>query len=80
LHNQNKVYLCPIKTDKKMENFNFKLLTTTKFKNVAIDFYSSTEGYFVETSQGLVSDYFKTKKEATKYIANAKRNIKLDAK
>ena len=63
-----------------MENFNFKLLTTTKIKNVTIDLYSSTEGYFVETSQGLVSNYFKTKKEATSYIVNAKRNIKIDAK
>jgi hypothetical protein len=62
-----------------MENFNFKLLTTTKFKNVTIDLYSSTKGYFVETSQGLVSDYFTTKKEATRYIANAKRNIKIEA-
>jgi hypothetical protein len=63
-----------------MENFNFKLLTTTKIKNVTIDLYSSTEGYFVETSQGLVSDYFKTKKEARSYIANAKKNIKIEAK
>ena len=60
----------------KMENFTFKLITTTKLKNVTIDLYSSTEGYFVETSQGLVSDYFKTKKEATNYITNAKRTIK----
>jgi hypothetical protein len=63
-----------------MGNFTFKLLTTTKFKNVTIDLYLSTEGYFVETSQGLVSDYFKTKKEATNYIANAKKNIKIEAK
>jgi hypothetical protein len=62
-----------------MENFNFKLLTTKKFKNVTIDLYSSTEGYFVETSQGLVSSYFKTKKEATRYIANEKRIIKIEA-
>jgi hypothetical protein len=63
-----------------MENFTFKLITTTKFKNVTIDLYSSTEGYFVETSQGLVSDYFKTKKEATNYITTTKRNIKIEAK
>ena len=63
-----------------MENFTFKLITTTKLKNVTIDLYSSTEGYFVETSQGLVSDYFKTKKEATNYITNTKRNIKIEAK
>ena len=63
-----------------MENFTFKLITTTKLKNITIDLYSSTEGYFVETSQGLVSDYLKTKKKATNYIANAKRNIKIEAK
>jgi hypothetical protein len=63
-----------------MENFTFKLLTTIKFKNITIDLYSSTYGYFVETSQGLVSDYFKIKKEATNYIANTKHNIKIEAK
>jgi hypothetical protein len=63
-----------------MENFTFKLLTTTKIKNVTIDLYSSTEGYFVETSQGLVSDYFKTKKEAANCIANIKQNIKTEVK
>lgn len=63
-----------------MENFTFKLITTTKLKNVTIDLYSSTEGYFVETSQGLVSDYFKTKKEAANYISNAKQNIKIESK
>jgi hypothetical protein len=61
-----------------MTEFSFKILTTTKYKNVTIDLYSSTEGYFVETSQGLVSDYFKTKKQATEYIANTKRVIKLE--
>jgi len=61
-----------------MTEFSFKILTTTKYKNVTIDLYSSTEGYFVETSQGLVSDYFKTKKQATEYIANIKRVIKIE--
>ena len=63
-----------------MTAFKFKLIQTTTFKGVVIDLYSSTEGYFVETSQGLVSDYYKTKKEATNYIANAKKNIKIEAK
>ncbi|NBW20227.1 MAG: hypothetical protein EBR82_70885 [Caulobacteraceae bacterium] len=63
-----------------MNNFTFKLLKTIEFKNVTIDLYSSLEGYFVETSQGLVSDYFKTKKEAANYISNAKQNIKIESK
>ncbi len=38
--------------------------------------FQSTEGWFVETSQGLVSDYFQTKKEALEQIKNTKTNIK----
>jgi hypothetical protein len=63
-----------------MEDFNFKLLSTLKFLTVKIDLYSSTFGYFVETSQGLVSDYFKTKSEAIKYIRNVRQNIKLESR
>jgi hypothetical protein len=63
-----------------MENFTFKLVTTTKYVNVTIDLYSSTLGYFVETSQGLVSDYFKSEREAKNYIRNARQNIKLESR
>ena len=62
------------------QNFTFKLLTTTNFRNVIIDLYSSTEGYFIETSQGLVSEYFKTKKDATNCISSIKKNIKIESK
>jgi hypothetical protein len=65
---------------RKMENFTFKLVTTTKYVNVTIDLYSSTLGYFVETSQGLVSDYFKSEREAKNYIRNARQNIKLESR
>jgi hypothetical protein len=58
-----------------MSTFSFQILKTIKFKNVTIDLYNSTEGYFVETSEGLVSEYFNTKKEAIYYIKNVKSNI-----
>ena len=58
-----------------MTAFKFKLIQTTTFKGVVIDLYSSTEGYFVETSQGLVSEYYKTKKEIKDCIKVLKNNI-----
>jgi hypothetical protein len=62
-----------------MTQFTFSLVKSVTYRKVRIDLFTSTDGYFVETSQGLISDYFKTKKEATSYIANAKRNIKIEA-
>jgi hypothetical protein len=61
-----------------MEYFKSNLLKTTKYMGVTIDFHSSTEGYFIQTSQGLVSDYMKTKKEAIEYIRTVKNNIKTE--
>jgi CRISPR/Cas system-associated protein Cas7 (RAMP superfamily) len=57
-------------------NFTFKLSNEMNYKGVAIMLYDSTEGWFVETSQGLVSEYMKTKKEALEAIKNIKNNIK----
>lgn len=53
-----------------MDNFSFKLIKTIKFMGVTIGIYSSTEGYFCETSQGLVSDYFKTTQELFEIFIN----------
>jgi len=61
-----------------MSEFTFKLLKTTKFKSVSIELYQSTLGYFVETSQGIISDYFKTKKEAADYVKITKSVIKIE--
>ena len=58
-----------------MTTFTFKLLNTIKCKNVSIYSYKSTNGYFVETSQGLVSEYFKTKCQISEYIKVIKENI-----
>jgi hypothetical protein len=56
--------------------FTFRLVKQTQCKGVNIMLFQSTEGWFVETSQGLVSDYFQTKKEALEQIKNTKTNIK----
>jgi hypothetical protein len=56
--------------------FTFRLVKLTQCKGVNIMLFQSTEGWFVETSQGLVSDYFQTKKEALEQIKNTKTNIK----
>ena len=58
-----------------MTKFTFKLIKETQYKGVIILLYSSTLGWFVETSQGLVSEYMKTKKEALCEIKNIKANI-----
>ena len=60
------------------QNFTFKLVKEITYKRVNIMLFNSTEGWFVETSQGLVSEYMKTKKEALQTIANIKNNIKTD--
>ena len=56
--------------------FTFKLIKETQYKGVNITLYSSTEGWFVETSQGIVTEYMRTKKEALEEIKNIKNNIK----
>jgi len=56
--------------------FTFRLVKQTQFKGVNIMLFNSTLGWFVETSQGLVSDYFRTKREALEQIKNTKTNIK----
>jgi len=61
------------------QDFKFKLLKETKYKGVNIMLFSSTEGWFVETSQGQVSEYMKNNKEAMQYIYNVKYNIKTEA-
>jgi hypothetical protein len=61
-----------------MNKFSFKLINSTNYKKVSIDLYLSTEGYFIETSQGLVSEYYKTKKEAVNYIKTVKSSIKTE--
>mgnify|MGYP007029092277 CR=1 FL=1 len=58
--------------------FTYKLIKTTKFQEVTFDLYTSNEGYFVEASNGLESEYMISKKEALGYIANAKRIMKLE--
>ena len=59
--------------------FTYKLIESTNFQGITFDLYSSTEGYFVEVSDGLASEYMRTKKEALNYISNAKRIMKLEA-
>ena len=61
------------------QDFKFKLLKETKYKGVNIMLFCSTEGWFVETSQGQVSEYMKNNKEAMQYIYNVKYNIKTEA-
>lgn len=56
--------------------FTFKLVKEIQYKGVNIMLFNSTEGWFVETSQGLVSEYMKTKKESLQTITNVKNNIK----
>ena len=75
LHFGEKYLILTTQNKKAMSTFSFQILKTIKFKNVTIDLYNSTEGYFVETSEGLVSEYFNTKKEAIYYIKNVKSNI-----
>ena len=60
------------------KKFTFKLVKEITYKGVKIMLYNTTEGWFVETSQGLVSEYMKTKKEALQTIANIKYNIKTE--
>ena len=56
--------------------FTFKLIKEIIYKDVSIMLFNSTNGWFIETSQGLVTEYMKTKKEAIAEIANIKNNIK----
>jgi hypothetical protein len=59
-----------------MTQFTFSLLKSVTYREVRIDLFTSTEGYFVETSQGLVSEYFSSKKQAESYAVECKRQIK----
>jgi hypothetical protein len=59
-----------------MTPFTFSLVKSVTYLGVCIDLFTSTEGYFVETSQGLVSEYFPNKKQAEDYVAECKRQIK----
>ena len=61
------------------QEFTFKLVQQMTYKGVKIMLYNSTEGWFVETSQGLVSEYMKTKKESLQYISAQKNTIKIEA-
>ena len=56
-----------------MENFTYSLNKEITHKGVTIQLYNSTSGWFVETSEGLISEYFATKKEATNYIKTQKK-------
>ena len=60
------------------QNFTYNLVKETTYKGVNIMLFNSTEGWFVETSQGLVSEYMRTKKEALQTISNVKNNIKIE--
>lgn len=61
------------------DTFHYKLIKSTKFQGVTFDLYTSTEGYFVEASNGLASEYMSYKKDALNYIASAKKIMKLEA-
>lgn len=56
--------------------FTFRLVKETQCKGVNIMLFNSTEGWFIETSQGLISEYMETKKEALEAIKLVKNNIK----
>ena len=58
------------------QEFKFKLVQETSYKGINIMLFNSTNGWFVETSQGLVSEYMSEKKEALETIKNIKNNIK----
>lgn len=58
------------------QNFTFKLVKETTCNGINIMLFNSTEGWFVETSEGLVSEYIKTKKEALQNMSSVKKNIK----
>ena len=60
------------------QSFTFKLIKEITYKGVNIMLFNSTEGWFVETSQGLVSDYLETKKQALEQIKIIKTNIKIE--
>lgn len=61
------------------QEFTFRLVKETQYKGVDIMLFNSTEGWFVETSQGLVSGYMETKREALESIKIVKNNIKSEA-
>ena len=58
------------------QEFKFKLVQETSYKGINIMLFNSTNGWFVETSQGLVSKYMSAKKEALETIKTIKNNIK----
>lgn len=72
------IYL-PIKQTETMETFTYSLIKKTTYKGVVISMYSSTEGWFVETSESLVSPYMKTKKEVVEFIRRHKRTLKIES-
>lgn len=61
------------------QNFTFKLIKEITYKGVNIMLFNSTEGWFVETSQGLISEYMKKKTQALESIKTIKNNIKSEA-
>jgi hypothetical protein len=62
------------------QEFTYSLIKETSYKGVTFSLYSSTEGWFVETSEGVVTEYMTTKKEALEYVKRAKKLIKIEEK
>ena len=56
--------------------FKFSLVKQIKYKGVSIMLFTSTNGWFVETSQGLATDYMETKTQALEEVKIIKANIK----
>jgi len=73
------LYICIIKQTKTMEMFTYSLIKKTTYKGVVISLYSSTEGWFVETSESYASEYMKTKKEALDLIREHKELLKIES-
>lgn len=61
------------------QEFTYSLIKQTTYKGVTFSLYNSTEGWFVETSQGVVTEYMRTKKEALEYIKRSKSLIKIES-
>lgn len=62
------------------QEFTYSLVKETTYRGVNFSLYNSTEGWFVETSEGIVSEYMKTKKEALDYLRKSKSVLKIESK
>lgn len=67
-------------TKMETQEFTYRLVKKTTYMGVTFLLYSSTYGWFVETSQGLITEYMRTKKEALNYMKTAKNILRIESK